>query len=332
MLNDELIYKYLNRQCSEEEYKQILDWVNQSEDNKNELFRLESMWLQGKSAKYEKEDLSDEKWNRLIEKKELRKAKSTKTLYVTFSKYAAIGLLLILSAYMVKHYMQPTSPKDDWTCLKSGDSVKEIELPEGTKVWMNKNTTLKYKITSGEPTICEVQLKGEGYFDVPKNKGRQFIVQTQRMKINVLGTEFNVKALPGKTNEETSLIDGKILVEGVNKDCLILSPGEKVSVDNHSSELNVKKVNSGLQGCWRSGLFPFEQANIYDIAQTLEQYYNVKIFISPNVDTTITYSGVLKQKDSIEKVLTLLSDAIQINYKIKDNRVYIDKRDTITAD
>lgn len=334
MLNDELIYKYLNRQCSEEEYKQVLDWIHQSEANKEELFRLEALWIQGKSAKYGSKEHLDAKWQELLNRSEQTKKrkKTGNPVYLTLAKYAAIGLLFVVSAYLLINYTQSSVPQEEWISFVTQDAVEEISLPDGTKVWLNKNTSLKYKMTTGKPVICEVQLKGEGYFDVPKNKDRQFIVETQRMKINVLGTEFNVKALAGTTQEETSLIDGKIMVEGVNKDCLILSPGEQVTLDAQTSALNLKKINSSLQGCWRSGLFPFEQANIYEIARTLEQYYAVKIFISPNVDTTITYSGVLKQKDSIEKVLSLLSDAIQINYKIKDNRVYIDKRDTIIAD
>lgn len=331
MLNDELIYKYLNRQCSEDEYKQILDWINQSDDNKEELFRIEALWIQGKSAKYGNEEYLDAKWKELLNRTE-QKNKKTKSFYLTLIKYAAVVMVFIISGYLLINYTKSSAPQEEWISFVTQDAVEEISLPDGTKVWLNKNTSLKYKITTGKPVVCEVQLKGEGYFDVPKNKDRQFIVETQRMKINVLGTEFNVKALADATQEETSLIDGKIMVEGVNKDCLILSPGEQVTLDAQTSALNLKKINSSLQGCWRAGLFPFEQANIYEIARTLEQYYAVKIFISPNVDTTITYSGVLKQKDSIEKVLSLLSDAIQINYKIKDNRVYIDKRDTIIAD
>lgn len=325
MLNEELLWKYLNKECSEEEYAEILDWVNQSEDNKHKLFRMEEMWSMGKYVQYSQTKYLNKARHRFDKKIKAKGAVSQKRkMLFNTMKYAAISVFVLGGALLAMNYLKPSEPDAEWIVLSSDKNVKECLLPDGTTVWLNKNTTLKYKFASAKQNTYEIFLEGEGFFDVPKNKQRQFIVNTDLMKIKVLGTEFNVKALPNSGLEETSLVDGRILVEGKSNDCYILSPGERAIVDKNSSKIVVESVNVKLEGFWREGMFPFESASIYDIAETLEQHYNVKIFISPNVDASNTYSGVLKQKDSIETVLSSLKNAIRISYKIKDQRVYID--------
>ena len=201
--------------------------------------------------------------------------------------------------------------------------VKEVVLPDGTKVWLNNAAMLKYPREFSEKER-NVYLDGEAYFEVTKNRHKPFTVESDAMRVRVLGTTFNFKCDKRCRIAEATLIEGEIEVKG-NKDegQIVLAPGQRAELNRNSGRLTVKQVDAKLDAVWRDNLIPFNKANIFTITKALERFYDVKIILSPDIRSDKTYSGVLKKKSTIESVLKSLQNSIPIEYKIVGNNIFI---------
>lgn len=204
----------------------------------------------------------------------------------------------------------------------SGETLALV-LPDNSKVWLNENSTLKYpEKFDGEKR--ELRLNGEAYFEVTKNKHKPFKVLSKNMSVQVLGTKFNFRSQDEGKNAEASLIEGEVKVEGNhNEGAITLSPGQKVELNLVTRQMKVSQTDAIVDAVWHNNLIPLDQANMFRIADILEKLYGVDIILSPDIDRTATYSGVLKKKDTIDDVLKILQNTIHINYKINQGTVFI---------
>ena len=201
-------------------------------------------------------------------------------------------------------------------------TIKELKLPDGTKVWLNKNTTLKYPHEfAGKGR--KVYLEGEGYFEVMRNPEKPFVVQSEVMQVRVLGTVFNLKSDKAKMSAVATLLKGEVEVKGNHGEgMIILAPGQKAELNGMTRRLVVKQVDTGIEN-WHNNEFVFEKADLYTIARTLENSYGVRVILAPNIDVSKTYSGTLKKKESVGAVLNLIKNAIPLEYKIVGNSVFL---------
>jgi ferric-dicitrate binding protein FerR (iron transport regulator) len=207
------------------------------------------------------------------------------------------------------------------------DIVKEIALPDGTKVWLNRSAVIRYADWRDDEER-NVFIDGEAYFEVVKNPQRPFVVQSDAMQVRVLGTTFNFKNDKACKIAEATLIEGEIEIKGKNGEGLIiLTPGQRAELDKSAGRLTVRQVNARWDAVWRNDLIPFEQADLFTITQALERFYRVKIILSPDVRTNVTYSGALKKKNTVKPVLDALKNAIPIDYKITGDNIFISSRE-----
>lgn len=327
--HEKLIYKYLQGECSAEEIKQLNQWIKTSKDNARLFFQIEELYFQGKRdfKKEEEQTLkAEKKLFEQISKLEIQKSRPRRIL-LRWSKYAAIFIATLTIGGGIFKTIENTLKNDIETiAIESGNSIRQIVLPDSSKVWLNKNSRLTYASAFVQKER-KVQLEGEAYFEVSKNKEIPFIVNNELMQVKVLGTTFNLKCTQGEPTASATLIEGVIEVKGNNHEGRItLSPGQSAEVNTTTKSLTVKQVNAKMKGIWRKGLIPFEGANLRDIASTLEKYYPVRIVLAEDIDLQNTYSGVLKQMNNIESVLKSLKNSIPIEYRIEQNKVYIANR------
>ena len=198
-----------------------------------------------------------------------------------------------------------------------------LTLSDGTKVWLNSETELKYPVRFTGNTR-EVSVKGEAYFEVTKNRHKPFTVQSDAMRVRVLGTTFNFKSDKNCRVAEATLIEGEIEVKGNKEEGqIILAPGQRAELNKKSGRLTVKQVDAKLDAVWHDNLIPFQKADIFTITKALERFYDVKIILSPDIRADKTYSGVLRRKSTIDSVLTSLQNSIPIDYKIVGSNIFI---------
>lgn len=320
-IDDTIILKYLQGECSDNELQQLNDWLRESKENRKELFTLEESFHLAKMEQYAAPDFLDKAEKKLNNKiAEYEKERSRVFFMKRVMQYAAAFIILAVGTYSVVHFTS-SSIEDTMTIAYNG-SIKEFSLPDGTKVWLNKDAVLKYpkKFATDHRNVS---LEGEAYFEVSKDKKRPFTVATDAMKVRVLGTKFNVRSDKHSSLAETSLLEGEVEVTGNRAEGqIILAPGQKAELDLKTGRLCVKQVNAKLDAVWRDDLIPFEKATIAEIASTLERFYNVKIVLSADINNS-TYSGVLRKRESIDSVLNSLKNSIPISYKVSGHKIYL---------
>ena len=303
-LSEEIIDKYLTGKCSQEELIEVNAWMNESEENACQLFRMEEVFHLGKFDTYADEQRMANAEKRLYRKLEQEKKKKDKVLYMhRWMKYAAIIVVALLMGGGAGYWFYNQTEHQMLVAVANEGIVKEVVLPDGTKVWLNNADTLKYPREFSEKER-NVYLDGEAYFEVTKNRHKPFTVESDAMRVRVLGTTFNFKCDKRCRIAEATLIEGEIEVKG-NKDegQIVLAPGQRAELNRNSGRLTVKQVDAKLDAVWRDNLIPFNKANIFTI--------------------TKTYSGVLKKKATIESVLKSLQNSIPIEYKIVGNNIFI---------
>lgn len=325
-LNEEIINKYLTGQCSEEELIEVNAWTKESEENACQLFRMEEIYHLGKFDQYANEQRIHRAEKQLYKKLDEEKSKQRKaTLNMQrWMKYAAmIAVILVIGGGAGYWLYQNGNDQQMMVAVANEGIVKEVILPDGTKVWLNNSATLKYPREFSEKER-NVYLDGEAYFEVTKNRHKPFTVQSDAMRVRVLGTTFNFKSDKNCRIAEATLIEGEIEVKGNKEEGqIILAPGQRAELNKNNRRLTVKQVNAKLDAVWHDNLIPFQQADIFTISKALERFYDVKIILSPDIQADKTYSGVLKRKSNIESVLKSLQNSIPIDYKIVGNNIFI---------
>jgi len=180
----------------------------------------------------------------------------------------------------------------------------EITLADGTKVWLNALSTLKFPTAFPGPERS-VQLTGEAYFEVSKDKKKPFHVNANGIDVEVLGTHFNVNAYPDETSIKTTLLEGKVkLVKaGAN---ILLEPGEQGQTNGASGFVLVKNADVDQAVAWKNGFFSFEDVNIQAIMRQLERWYGIKVQYEGG-PLQGSFGGKMGRDLSLTQVLTGLS-------------------------
>lgn len=322
-LREDILKKYLMGECSEDELNEVNAWIKESDENARQLFRMEEIYQLGKENPrvMKQQMLLAEK--RLLKRIKKEENERTRTLRMyQWMKYAAIvAIALLLGGGAGYWFFQ--NDADMLVAVANEGIVKEVTLPDGTRVWLNNSATLKYprEFSKDERSV---HLEGEAYFKVTKNHQKPFIVESDAMRVKVLGTTFNFKSDPRCRVAEATLIEGEIEVKGKREEGqIILAPGQRAELNKSTGRLTVKQVDAKLDAVWHDDLIPFEKADIFTITKALERFYDVKIILSPDIRLDKTYSGVLKKKSNIESVLKSLQNSIPIDYKIVGSNIFI---------
>lgn len=322
-LREDILKKYLMGECSEDELIEVNAWIKESDENARQLFRMEEIYQLGKENPrvMEQQMLLAEK--RLLKRIKKEESERTRTLRMyQWMKYAAIVAVVLLLGGGAGYWFYQNDP-DILVAVANEGIVKEVSLPDGTRVWLNNSATLKYprEFSKDERSVY---LEGEAYFKVTKNHQKPFIVESDAMRVKVLGTTFNFKSDPRCRVAEATLIEGEIEVKGQREEGqIILAPGQRAELNKSTGRLTVKQVDAKLDAVWHDDLIPFEKADIFTITKALERFYDVKIILSPDIRPDKTYSGVLKKKSNIESVLKSLQNSIPIDYKIVGSNIFI---------
>nr|WP_276520152.1 FecR family protein [Aestuariivivens sediminis] len=195
-----------------------------------------------------------------------------------------------------------------------------IELSDGTQVWLNSESQLKYPVNFMEGQAREVELVyGEAYFDVSPStahNGARFKVLNKAQEVEVLGTEFNIKAYRDETNIYTTLVEGKVALE-YNGKRQNLSPSFQSNVDVVSQTVSIGKVDIKSVVSWKMGVFSFRGKPLKEIMKVISRWYDVDVVFENKELEKITFKGVLGKNQNLEEILeTIKTLSIINNYKI----------------
>jgi len=206
----------------------------------------------------------------------------------------------------------------------------QIVLPDGTKVWLNAASSLKYpEYFDGNGR--NVELLGEAYFEVNSQKSTlgeniPFLVSTATQTLEVLGTHFNINSYEDEGAVRTTLLEGSVRVSSNSNDrnktgeiSLVLKPNQQSVLSG--KDFNVVNVNAEESVAWKNGYFSFEQASIETVMRQLSRWYDVEIVYNGNIPKG-TFTGKVYRDMNISKVLEILAFA-QVDFKIEGKRMII---------
>ncbi|MDD7885490.1 FecR family protein [Flavivirga sp. 57AJ16] len=203
----------------------------------------------------------------------------------------------------------------------------QVELSDGTKVWLNSETKLKYPVNFINGQAREVELiYGEAYFEVSPStvhNGAKFKVLNSFQNIEVLGTKFNIKAYQDEDNIYTSLVEGAVSVDNsVSK--TPLSPNQQSVLNINNKDIIVTPINALAEISWIHGDFVFERKSLSKIAKVLSRWYDVEVIFMDKTLEKIEFTGELSKNQNIEEILILINNTNIISaYEINNNTILI---------
>ncbi|SBW03287.1 FecR domain-containing protein [uncultured Dysgonomonas sp.] len=306
-----LLYKFFEGLTTQEEDETIRQWVTDSPENEKHFFEERKMFdavlLNTKEADI-KEDM------------ELQSALSGSRPRISiyfreFIKIAAIVAITLLGSwYYFIHINKSNKLLAMQTISVPAGQRLNIVLPDGTDVWLNAKTTIKYPVSFNEKERL-ILLDGQAYFDVARNKEVPFLVKTRDGIIQALGTKFDVMAYTDSRSFETVLMEGSVKVKAAcdSSQSMILTPGNKAYLKN--GKLETAYVDDFSAYEWKDGLISFKNESFAQIMKSFEKIYDIKIVIeNPKVGNLI-YTGKFRVIDGVGYALRVLQKDVKFKYE-----------------
>lgn len=194
-----------------------------------------------------------------------------------------------------------------------------IVLADGTKVYLNAVSSIKYPTQfNGDKRL--VELDGEAYFEVAKNKNKPFIVKSDNQSIEVLGTHFNVHAYANEAVVKTTLLEGSVAVSFKNQKS-ILKPGQQSNVSDNFTKIKIRDVDTDEAIAWKNGRFKFDNADLKTVMRQLERWYGIKVEYRGDV-SDVRFSGGTFMNKNLSEVLKVL-ELSNIKFKVEGRTIIV---------
>jgi ferric-dicitrate binding protein FerR (iron transport regulator) len=319
------IKKYLEGKTTVSESEQIRSWLINPENDVELRQILGEIWanseiqLKGQAPDFNR--MLDQVHHQINNQQihQLKPRALSTSFYQVFSRVAAILIipLLLLSVYF---YFNPAQTSNQLVSntfreiyTKPGTRT-QIDLPDGTRVWLNDGTTFRYP-EQFTGTQREVFVDGEAYFEVKSNPENPFVVNNPMMNTVVTGTHFNLNAYSADNYFEATLLEGKIHLENENKN-LVMKPGEQVQFDSHLENVVQKTVDPQNAAAWVDGKLIFKDEKLETAIKKLARWYNVEIILTDPEITNYLMTATI-QDEKLDQSLKLIALALPVKFEFK---------------
>ncbi len=278
---DILISRYLMGNASSQEIEELFNWIKLSDENKRYFHRQQDIWGVLNPAIDINDVNTDSAERRVLLKTGIAtNRRSFFKRFISFwSRMAAVALLPLIAIIGFLIFRTIDGPAlDDVTITTAFGSMSSTNLPDGSTVWLNANSSLTYSPQMNGATR-DVFLHGEAYFKVTSDADHPFNVHTPYIAVTAKGTEFNVNAYDSIAS--VTLVNGRVDVE-VQKQSLQLNPGEHLAITDGKPVINYN-IDTAKYCCWRNGMLIFEDEPLVNICNRLRQMYDVEFDIAPEL-------------------------------------------------
>lgn len=196
----------------------------------------------------------------------------------------------------------------------------QLVLSDGTKVWLNSASTLRYPVSFTKNERM-VQLTGEAYFEVAKDKTKPFRVNVNDLDVKVLGTHFNIMAYKDENAIKTTLLEGSVQLTAHDKK-VMLKPGEQGRLGYGSETIDVTAVDTDEAVAWKEGYFVFDNEDIHTIMKRISRWYDVEVVFPPNFKRA-NFGGTVSRFKDVAQVLKSLELTGSVHFEIKERRIIV---------
>jgi len=351
----ELIIRYFDGNITDSDLEELVGWIKSDQDNFKYFLEMQELWNYSSMTTSTEDDtgkiLSD--FYKYVAEKD--KSKRDQKKFANF--FLRIAAVLVVAVVLNIVYQMMTGNRS----LNSLKGISEISipaghkgritLPDGTSIWLNSSTTLKYN-SAFNGKKRKVYLDGEAFLEVAKDPDRLFEVETADLTLQVLGTSFNVKSYSSDDKVEATLIEGslRILSPSSSKKSgeVILKPSQKavyvrngslISITQLEAEINQDNSESGstaqttsslpseieLVSAWKDGDLIFHNEKFEDIALKMERWYGVKVTIADSSLKNERFTGKFVNNETIYQVLGVFDRSEAIQYITQGKEIIITK-------
>jgi transmembrane sensor len=252
--------------------------------------------------------------------KDIREVKTK--YFPTLMKIAAgLTVILIATFLLFINFKKPVSVGISLEeRVNPNGQRSSIILPDGSKVWLNAGSKLKYYSNLNESKNREVFLEGEAFFEVAKNKNRPFLVHANAILIKVLGTSFNVKSYLEDNTVETTLVEGRVAINEEEQN-IVLKPNQKAVFSKSKGDIELFEVDPSNSICWKDGKLIFHDETLEQVAKKLERWYGVKMEVKSGKSCRF---NLKIGKETLKEVLENFKVISNLSYETIENRIIID--------
>lgn len=325
-MNEEILIRFLTHRCTPEEIGEVDGWIAADQANADWLFEMERIWSLKDQLRFSDKQEIEMAYARFmsgLQEKDIKVETSRKSSYLSWAKYAAAIIMIGLLSTNLYFLLQEEPSSMNIVEVPNGQRVS-LTLSDGTKVWLNSHSKFTYPARFSSKDR-DVELEGEGFFEVAHNEKVPFVVHADLLQVKVLGTKFNMKVY----NEEPSavtLAEGKVEVAtNDNEHKVTLRPNEQVTYSKENGLTVNKSINASLVRSWTVGEAAYVNEQLIDIVTDLERRFNIHITVKDRELDTELFTCRFKETAKINQVLTLLKETRKLDYKIQGDHIQIYK-------
>lgn len=308
----ELATAKIHGEASRDEMKE-LELFLQDHTFQNMYAEIEQLNLDLKKIKPLSHVSQKDSWNQISK---TRKQKSLKRLY-TISRYAAVFVFALALGGVLSVFLNQQNESESFAEVKVPlGQMSEVTLYDGTKVWLNSGTTLKYSNKFGKDNR-DVKVEGEAFFDVQKSD-MPFKVQLKSSEVEVLGTQFNVVSYLNDPFSEVTLVEGSVKLNNLTGTTIAqLKPEQQIIIDEKSKKAQIKQVETDFYVSWTEGKIVFNDETLSEISKRLERWYNVEIRLTSTEVEDLHFSGTILKSKPFSQITLAFELLLPINVDYK---------------
>ncbi len=318
-MDPELLAAYLAGACSETEKEAVEAWRHARPENEREFRRYQLLWeaSRGRAADYEPD--MERAWQRIQPAREGAVAEQQENPFTWLRRVAAVLLVGLLVGVGWYAFRVNEPPSLTWVERHTpGGQRQRLQLADGSVVWLNANSTLRYPQAFGG-ALREVHLAGEAFFEVASNPDKPFLIHAGRTTTRVLGTSFAVRGYPGEV--AVTVVTGKVaFANAPDAPAVTLTPGERGVVRRNAGRVE-KSVNPDPNFlAWKTRTLTFRNAPLRQVLPTLEGYFGVTFRTDDPALLDCHFTGSFKEP-TLAEVLQVFAYGRDIAYR-QEGRVY----------
>ncbi|MBO9675378.1 MAG: FecR domain-containing protein [Sphingobacteriaceae bacterium] len=315
-MTDELLIKVLLKESTEEENKKVKNWLNASKANEKHFVQLQTIWRVSKTLKSENKRDVELAWTSFKERRADLKLQGNniKPLNVgkVWLRIAAI-LFIAVGGWIAYNLYGPGK----YTELVATNQVRTETLPDGSALTLNKNTKISYVANFKNNRKLKLE-QGDVFFDVAKDKTHPFVIDIEKISVEVVGTSFNIKHI--KKDTEINVETGIVKVRLAN-DEIKLYKGEKIHIDSNTSKLVKEQSTDRLYNYYRTRLIQANNIPLWKLVNTLNEAYGSNIMLTDQVrDLTITTTFKM---DSLNDILMVTCETLNLKLTRNGNTILL---------
>ncbi|QIU96859.1 FecR domain-containing protein [Bacteroides faecium] len=313
-INESVLLNYFTGELSPEHRKEVEEWIHLSEDNEKIARDIYQLYRAADTLNYMKQIDAPTAFEKVRNK--IHKHQKTASWFMWGQRIAACLAIPLLA---VSLYLTLKSTPTEYVILKTNPGMVAVtDLPDGSKVWLNSGSSLKYPVKFENDTRS-VELNGEAYFSVCKDKSKRFIVTTPfQIQTEVLGTEFNIEAYQKDSVVKTTLVSGSVRLSFLGKDnreqSHVIKPNEEFAYNPKTKETKTEVLYVRTYTAWKDGEVVFRNTPLSEALKILSKRFNAEFIVKDSTLYNSSFTGVFDSQH-LPLILEHFRLAAEIQYK-----------------